>query len=259
MTTPVSNAQLNASSSTNPQRGIASIRWGDHVLRFRTNPNEITWTYSLITHIEQTYGGRVVQILGTKVDDLTVKIDVGYGGWPYLMKVTTFMRDLMIAQRNDQPATFEYTTRNWKLKVYAVNIPFADQVTATNREITLNFKVQEDVTGVISASSISSALQSYITGINWRRDEYNTANYSAPISDSGMIPNITEFAGGALDLVGRLRGVQNLYGVDLVPSITTGPSGSGIGGFTTNGIFGQTFGGTARTPGSGFVFTIPGL
>lgn len=253
MTAPVSEAQLNAHNADVPQRGIATLRWGTHVLRFRTNPNECTWTYSLLTHVEQTYGGRVVQILGTKIDDLTVKIECGWGGWPYLMKVVTFMRDLMVAQRNGQPATFEYTTRNWKLNVFAASIPFTDSVSATTRELTLNFKVQQDVTGVVSSASISSTLRGFLNGIGWTKSQYNNPDYQVGINDSGMIPNITNFAGAPLPLVGN-----NITPVDLgalnnrisSPTIT-GATITGNTGSLANNTFGGTFGGT-NAPGTGF-------
>jgi hypothetical protein len=203
MTTASVDTQLNAAAvGGSQQRGIASLTWGGRVFRFRTNPNEITWNYSLITHTDQTYGGRVVQILGTKIDDLTVKVDCGNGGWEYLMKVVTYIRDLMVSQRNGQPATFEYTTRNWKLNVYAVSIPFADQVSATTRELTLNFKVQQDVTGTLSTTTISAAIQALTAGIGWSRSQYNSFDRLPSNNGQGMMPNITDFAGGAAILAG---------------------------------------------------------
>jgi hypothetical protein len=199
MTTATVDTQLNAAE----QRGIATLSWGNKVFRFRTNPNEITWNYSLITHTDQTYGGRVVQILGTKIDDLTVKVDCGNGGWEYLMKVVTYIRDLMVSQRNGQPATFEYTTRNWKLNVFAASIPFADQVSATTRELTLNFKVQQDVTGMMSTNTISSALLALTAGVGWSRSQYNSVDGGLPANNAqGMMPNVTDFVGGAATLVG---------------------------------------------------------
>lgn len=238
MTTAV-NAQPQSNSSANPQRGIATLTWGDHVLRFRTNPNEVTWNYSLITKTDQTYGGRVVQVLGTKIDDLTVKIDCGLGGWPYLVKVVTFMRDLMVAQRNGQTAVFEYTTRNWKLKVYAANFPFADQVTATTRELTLNFKVQEDISGIITTSTISTAIQSLANGIGWDRNQYNDYFYTDPNNNTGIIPNSQTFNGalpqyknlsGFVDLNGVAKAAQavNVPTVSPPPTVSGGPAGSAI-------------------------------
>lgn len=234
MTTAI-NAQPQSNSSAYPQRGIASLTWGGHTLRFRTNPNECTWNYSLITKTDQTYGGRVVQILGTRIDDLTIKVDCGLGGWPYLVKVVTFMRDLMVAQRNGQTAVFEYSTRGWKLKVYAANFPFQDQFTATTRELTLNFKVQEDISGIISSSTISAALQTYTNGIGWERNQYNDFFY-APNSDQGLIGNNETFSGAPLKLVdGYVTQAMDLGGAaarvtapSAAPSVSGGALGAGL-------------------------------
>ena len=236
MTTAV-NTQTQSNSSTNPQRGIASLTWGNHVLRFRTNPNDVSWNYGLITKTDQTYGGRVVQILGTKIEDLTVTVECGNGGWPYLVKVVTFMRDMMIAQRNGQTATFEYTSRNWKLKVYAAGFPFGDQVTATTREIALTFKVQEDISGIVSSQTIAAALQSFMSGIGWSRTQYN--DFFAPNNDTGMIPSASTFTGGALnipgnanlsqlDLSGPAAAAKSAAAVVQIPSVTGGALGSGV-------------------------------
>lgn len=149
----------------NTNRGLCTLSYGGQVYRFRTNPNEIWWSYELITHIEETYGGRVVQILGTQLGDLTVKVECGLGGWDYLMETVTYLRDLISDQRNGSTATFEYTTRNWKLNVYAMSIPFQDQVDATVRELELHFKIQEDVSGVISAASLNAELARLQDGV----------------------------------------------------------------------------------------------
>lgn len=132
-------------------RGLCTLTYGGRILRFRTNPNEMYWDYELITKVENTYGGRVIQMLGTRLGDLSIKVDCGLGGWSYLMQVVGFLRDMVSDQRREvTPGTLEYTSRNWKLNVYAVNVPFQDEVTATTREIELRFKIQEDLTGVLS-------------------------------------------------------------------------------------------------------------
>lgn len=250
------NAQALSNSSVNGQRGIASLTWGSHVLRFRTNPNEVNWSYSLITKTDQTYGGRVVQILGTKIDDLSVKIECGNGGWPYLVQIATFMRDLMIAQRNGQTATFEYTSRNWKLKVYAANFPFGDRVDSTTREITLNFKVQEDISGIVSSASIAAALQTYANGIGWQQTQYNTVEY--PNSDTGLIPNVTTFTQAALPLVPLIGNAANAASsaatiASSAPSVTGGAVG---GAFSSPGT-GSVVAAAASVISQPNLFTIP--
>lgn len=155
--------------STEPgvaNRGLCSLTYNGQILRFRTNPNQMFWDYQLLTKVENTYGGRVIQVLGTRLGDLSVTVECGMGGWPYLMQVVGFLRDMVSDQRNQvQPGTFEYTTHNWKLNVYAINVPFQDEVTATTREITLNFKIQEDLTGVLSQITMRAEMLKLQEGV----------------------------------------------------------------------------------------------
>lgn len=201
------SSPTNGGFADNPQRGIASLTFKGRTLRFRTNPNEIWWSYTLNTNVEQTYGGRVVQILSTRIEDLIVKVDCGRGGWEYLTQIVDFIRQMMIDQREGggTPGTFSYTTRRWNMKVYSLSVPFQDQVTAVNRELELRFKVLEDLNGEISQLSMSSELARLQEGIGFRKSGYNdpkraevTGEYESPrwlsptdisIPGLGQIPN----------------------------------------------------------------------
>ena len=193
------------------QRGIASLhhpRVG--TLRFRSNPKEFNWSYTLTKRIDQTYGGRVIQLLGTRIDDFSFKVDTGglggpvQGGWPYLEKVTKFMRDIMIEQRGGVPATFEYTTRGWKFNAYLTSMPFADAVEEVLREFEVGLKVQEDVNGLMSTSTLSAELNRLKLGIGFHRSKYNDpmlqggAQVADPEGDpSGLLTSVAN-AGSAL-------------------------------------------------------------
>jgi hypothetical protein len=155
------------------ERGVCSLRWGADVLRFRTNPNEFNWQYALTKRIENTYGGRVVQLLGTKIDEFTLKADAGGGRWEYMNRIATFCRDVMIHQRNGVPATLDYTTRGWRLNVYVVSVPFADAVEEVLREFEIVFKVQQDVSGTMSRQTLSAELARLRDGIGFQRSKYN--------------------------------------------------------------------------------------
>lgn len=230
-----------APGSTN--RGICSLSANGNVFRFRTSPNEIWWTYELITHVEQTYGGRVVQILGTRLGDLTVKVECGKGGWDYLMKVVTYLRDVISDQRNGKPATFEYTTRNWKLNVYAMNVPFQDQVSATVRELAMTFKIQEDVSGIVSSTSLNAELARLQDGI-YRpgqniHNQYNDFGSPVPL-DGGALGNI---AGSITQLQSGAGGPSGYGTVGQPNTVDSSPQGS-----NQNSI-----------PGLGLIPSIPGL
>lgn len=243
MTSSITGQFLNSSPINNPSlnlppqqfqsgRGICTLNFpgASQPLVFRTNPNEITWDYELITHIEQTYGGRVIQILGTKMDNLKVTVDCGQGGWPYAMYVVQFMRDLMVTQRNGQPATFTYTTRGWQLQVFALNVPYHDAVEETIRELTLDFKIQQDVSGLQSSASISEALASLAQGIGFFPNQFNSTAVGATAPDNA--------SGG-----GAATSLQSSLAVTL-PTAMTGPPNLGIpGGSSVSNLFGNLFGG----------------
>lgn len=155
------------------EKGIASLTHDGRTLRFRTNPNEFRWDYTLKRRVDQTYGGRVVQLLGTNIDNFSFKADAGGGRWDYLQRVSSFMRDVMIAQRNGNPATFEYTTRGWKLNCYIVSVPFQDAVEEVLREFEIQMKVQEDVSNMLTKNSLDAELRRLSDGIGFRRSKYN--------------------------------------------------------------------------------------
>jgi hypothetical protein len=197
--------------------GICSLTYGSgQVFTFRTNPNEIWWSYELIKNVEDTYGGRVIQLLGTKLGDLRVTVECGRGGWSYLMQVLLYLRNLLSDQRNGQTATFLYTTRNWQLKVYALTIPFQDQVEATTREIELNFKIQEDISGTLSRVTLDAELSRLQDGVygpgHPPHNMYNDAR-----SQAGMGPTVATV---------QTAGGPNYTGSGITNTVDSNPAGS---------------------------------
>jgi hypothetical protein len=226
LTAPI--AQVTTPSYSTPTTQLSQARGtctlnapGVGVLTFRTNPNEITWDYNLITHVEETYGGRVIQILGTKIDNLTVKVDCGQGGWNYAMYVVNFMRDMMVQQRNGQPATFTYTTRSWNLNVFAANVPFHDSVQETVRELTLQFKIQEDISGMQTSAALDAALSALQDGIGWAANSFNNAGAASAFTGA----NNTITGGAASSLSNTTNAI--------LPTAATGPTNVGIPGVST--------------------------
>lgn len=183
-----------APRSTSEERGVASLYHPEvGTLRFRSNPKEFNWAYTLNKRVDQTYGGRVIQLLGTRIEDFTFNADSGGGRWPYLNKVANFMRDVMIAQRKGVPATFEYTTRGWKFNGFVSSVPFFDAVEEVLREFSITLKVQEDVSGLISQNTLQAELRRLQEGIGFQRSKYND-----PLAGGNRetIANPLEFQGG---------------------------------------------------------------
>ncbi len=218
------------------EKGIAVLHHPDAgSLRFRTAPNEFSWTYTLNKRVDPTYGGRVVQLLGTKIDDFRFKADCGGGRWAYMNKVAKFMRDVMVLQRNGKPATFEYTTRGWKLNCYIVNVPFSDAIEEVKREFEVQCKVQEDVSGVMSKNTLDAELRRLQDGINFKRGKYNDPRYGQGVTDSEKgvadIAGIIQTAGDTFNQFGQLFGSQ----LNFLPN---GLGGAGGGGLNLGNLIG---------------------
>jgi len=224
--------------SPNSHRGLASLSYGGNTLVFRTNPNSVWWSYTLLTNVEQTYGGRVVQILGTRIDDLVIKVDCGRGRWPYYQQVVEFMKDFMIAQRNGKPGNFTYTTRNWQMNVFAQSVPFADGFTSTVREIALTFKVQEDVSGTMSTLSIANELATLARDVGTAATTYRKSlpgDGAAHQSPTWMSP--TDVPANITNMVSSIPGLDNIIsgGAGVISPTGLGSllNSSGLGGLGT--------------------------
>jgi hypothetical protein len=184
-------------ASTTGERGIASLYHPSRgTLRFRANPKEFNWSYTLNKRVDQTYGGRVIQLLGTRIDDFSFKADCGLGRWAEMNRVAMFMRDVMVAQRNGIPATFEYTTRGWKFNAYVVSIPFADAVEEVLREFEVGLKVQEDVTGLMSRNTLQAEMRRLQDGMGFARSKYNDPRLGQGVPDSQVFDGV----GQAIDI-----------------------------------------------------------
>lgn len=248
-------------TDANPERGICSITYKGSTLRFRTNPNLIRWSYKLNTHVDTTYGGRVIQLLSTRIGDLRVTAEAGGGRWDYLQQVAKWFRDLLIDQRGGEPAEFAYTTRGWRLKVFAESIPFQDRLGDTLKSFDMSFKVQEDVTGVMSQWSLNQEIARLQDGIGFRRGKYNQpdpADYDAEVG--WLTPtNVANLVGGVGGIAGQIAGVVT----GLVQSAAPGVqqlSGSGNPSATT--IYGNPQSGSmapGQSTGPGSISSMPGF
>ena len=154
--------------------GVVTLTHGGRSFRLRCDPHSIAWSYTLNTKIDETYGGRVVQILSVRLGDLTIQSRMGRGRWEALNELIMFCRDVMFQQKDTgEPALLSYPTKGWAVKVFLSNVPFADQATNVSYPYSLRFKVQEDVNGVLSADSMTSELNRIRDGIGYERNDYN--------------------------------------------------------------------------------------
>lgn len=135
-------------------------------LRFRINPDAVDWNFQIKTAVIDTLGGRVVQVLGADVSDMTVRGRFGYrqakdAFWTDAEDFTTAMRAMIEYQyqggighqgKTHTPAVFSFPAEGWRFAVYIKSITdsqgqFAIQHTAGkfSYDYVLTFSIYNDL------------------------------------------------------------------------------------------------------------------
>lgn len=95
-------------------------------IAFRIDPSTVGWTYSVKAAEIKTVGGKVVQVYGVDLGDMTVTGSFGRGGLTEQEAFLTRMkaiadqqvRDAGKRNNNSQPSRFLYPTKGWDFLVY---------------------------------------------------------------------------------------------------------------------------------------------
>lgn len=176
---------------------------------FRINPTDVAWTFELVTSVMPTIGGRVVQVIGANLSDITVR---GYYGQEHVGKGSRTsaqiaeafvkkMRQLMIDSTRDnvqgrmmhEPIDFVVPDYGWHLKVFLKAIQdeggagaishspdhFSYQYVITlfpSQEGTGNLTAAGMKNGVIDKKrqeAISAAVARISAGVGWKPSPFN--------------------------------------------------------------------------------------
>ena len=194
--------------------GTATLGYpGGPSVAFRLDPELISWNWSVITNVEETIGGRVIQVIGAYLDDLTVQGSLGQnhadpaGGqsWQeaekFLAVVTQIMEvqsaDATRQQRMHPPAVFTYPPKNWRFQVYVKALADPDGQSSViltpgkaNQRYSLTlFIVQDASTALIKAGTtngvfsqkaydaVSAFMARISDGIGWKFTTFNGQVY----------------------------------------------------------------------------------
>jgi hypothetical protein len=123
--------------------GTATLGYaGGPSVAFRVDPEMIDWTWSVQTNVIETIGGRVIQVLGARLEDLTVQGSLGQDvtkgkageSWSLAQTFLTTVTAIMEQQAADsnaqatmhQPAVFSYPPRGWQWNVYVKGLTDPD-------------------------------------------------------------------------------------------------------------------------------------
>jgi hypothetical protein len=174
-------------------------------LPFRINPSQVSWTYSVDTAVIPTVGGRVVQVYGVTMGDMTIRGLFGQErtgqkreSWQLAEQ---FQKDIsLLVQRQSAipsaaqlsgadttpmhpPHRFVYTDaqHNWDFTVYVKSLKDATNAGTTVEHktgkfsygYTLTLFIQQDNTGKLAQVAKNEFIDRLSNGMGWKRSEYN--------------------------------------------------------------------------------------
>lgn len=147
---------------------LACLTGGPRDFYFRTDPSGINWGYTMNTSIQPTYGGQVIQLLSVAIDTLTVTVEAGNGGDPYVENLVTFLRDLGEWQKEtNEPINFLYATRNINLLVYFKGIQIGKNRGDLAQQMTISFDCASDTNGTVTQIAMGDAMARIHDGMGY--------------------------------------------------------------------------------------------
>jgi len=188
---------------------------------FRLNPNSIQWNFQVNTFVQPTVGGRVVQVTGATLGDITLlgsygEVKAGQTSesqvsWELAEQFLTRIRAIMEKQTADAtvyekmqaPPVFNLPLKGWRFSVYIKSIqdPKGGSITHSpdhfSHEYQMTLFIVEDLSqsvvkvgknGVVGEKK-QEAINNYISrlsdGVGWVASKYNGPGHFANNRDDG--------------------------------------------------------------------------
>ena len=134
-------------------------------ISFPYNPNSIDWSYTLNKASFNTVGGRVTQVLSTKIDTLTWEGDAGSRN--NLLKLYSEFKQIQNYQINQEASCdLVVPSRWWSIKVWARSMEIGWDYQSVTYPYRMQFEVDEDF-GQISSAITSQEIERLAEGIGW--------------------------------------------------------------------------------------------
>jgi hypothetical protein len=180
---------------------------------FRINPSQVSWTYDVDTNVIPTIGGRVVQILGITLGDMTIQGMYGVDranqqeSWVLAQNFTDSIANLVEIQSalpsaaqlsgvdttpmqpthrfffDDTADTLPgYPSHHWDFQVYVKGLIDLDEdgsYVIGHRTGKYSYRYQltlfivEDNTGTLAKVAQDAFLDRLATGVGWKQSDYN--------------------------------------------------------------------------------------
>lgn len=153
-------------------------------VKFHIDPSSVQWDFAMKVVDTKTVGGKVVQVLGTRLGDMIVrgshvphrrKGDTA--AWEaehrFLEQVKEWSRAAE-GKRNPPPLRFTYPPKGWDFQVYVKSLsPVRESNTEFAPRYQLTLFVVEDRTRVVVRGIRDLYIQRLFNGVGWKQTKYN--------------------------------------------------------------------------------------
>lgn len=154
---------------------------------FDINPSTASWTYTLKTNSIDTYGGRVIQILYCRIDNLSVsgqlKVSRDSRQWSEMERFEGSMKSIMASHaETHEPVKFRFDALDWEGDVFLTgysNVEYSPSTSAVSYK--LMFVVDSGFATISQdvSDSEKTALGAIKSGVDYVRSVYNTPTVSS--------------------------------------------------------------------------------
>jgi hypothetical protein len=190
---------------------------GGPSIAFRIDPEQIEWDFQVITNVVETVGGRVIQIIGSYLNNMTITGSFGQDhstplgvSWrqaqAFLNLITQIMeyqsRDANQQAKMQPPAVFSYPPKGYRFQVYVDSLTDANGSsnslymtpgTINQRYVLSLFIVQDASEGLVVAGTengvlnkkAEAAIAAYMArisaGVGWQFSVYTGVSSAATL------------------------------------------------------------------------------
>lgn len=151
---------------------------------FHSGPDEVRWDYSMRIKETKTLGGKVIQILGVDLGDMTVHgrfgVNRGKGdteAWQDEARFRKHVREWTKRasnQHNPAPVRFTFAPRGWDFRVYIKSLSSTTHdVRNPAPEFTITMHVLEDGARALVKDTKDLYLHRLMAGVGWKQTDYN--------------------------------------------------------------------------------------
>lgn len=178
---------------------MANAQIGNYV--FDINPSKASWTYKLNIASQDTYGGRVVQLLSCRIEKMQVSGYLTQRGtaenqWVRMEEFERKVRDIMEWHAaNKKPLKFYFPALEWSGDVYLTgysNVKYDSKTAAVSYTLMMNVDSGFET---IKEHASTEGLDVIPDGIGWVRNEYNTPTSEGWSTVKEALKKVLERAG----------------------------------------------------------------